>query len=983
MKRTLLLFAFVTHTLFAQQQATSLSVSLGTETAVAPLMGFNSATRTSPEWSNVSGSSQFTDSVATLQPQLMRYNLSRTWDWKAGKIMSPDKIFYALEQKGIYLKYPNIPYYSSVSGVVDTEVKFANVVTVITNSSTDITGLTGFWRKYRRESNQLASSSIVRPQEFKKMLDAASAEPVVVFNMLTSNVDYQLEMIEEFENLGNPVSHIELGSEYNHAGATLAEHLFWPKDTNGNITYTYGDSCWAWMEAIWELYPTMKIGLTTGNRSNVPYWNNQLTDLLNKQEWNDPNSTFYGKKNQLSFLVHYYNFTSQMEVESNPVGLNNIIDDNGVEFFYGFPQWQFQCLINNWWEVGDFLDAGYSVWITEYNLSEPKNYIEVAGTWLHGLFLAQVNKTFLDMSLSKQGDISMILNHNIGTPTATKYNAIDASSTGDNRPTATGEMLKLWNKTFYEMDEIQRLSFLDNGSIPNWSVTYTGYGMCNQAPDITIPKVFGYKASNSTGEERYIIVNLSDDEFNINNFNNLTATNTLLLEQYNTLPEKNVLIDGLNKIKTAINLNTTSLILPAYSVSVLSEACSSKITALYAPEPQENKAELRWKRLPGADHYDVQWREKGNPSWIGPLDTYPNSSSLHGFRVINNLTPNTTYEWQVRAQCSPGWGNPSAFSDIQEFTTLSLCEPPSNLKKIWTKPTKARIEWDASTSPSNLVNGYEYRIRLSNYSSWMPFYDAGTTIDTYKKLTNLTPVTKYIWQVRTDCSTPYYDYHSPFVGVTAASPEAFTTLCDAGADDLTVMDSDNTDNIMNFSWTNNSSPTSGVSFNSRKIAYRDESINGDNWNSFSKFYTGGEAINSIDQAFSQGTNPATYEWAMRISCNGSNAASWTSWIEAPSSATFTIPGTGNIRVGAEEVSSIVQVSPNPSRGAFNIQLEVDELQEVSLTITNIQGKEVLNETIELVNAYTKKVDLSNHPKGTYLLRIKTTEGIFTEKLVVH
>jgi len=71
------------------------------------------------------------------------------------------------------------------------------------------------------------------------------------------------------------------------------------------------------------------------------------------------------------------------------------------------------------------------------------------------------------------------------------------------------------------------------------------------------------------------------------------------------------------------------------------------------------------------------------------------------------------------------------------------------------------------------------------------------------------------------------------------------------------------------------------------------------------------------------------------------------------------------------------ISPNPSNGIFYIEL--NELHGASLTITEALGKEVLSTK---VHEQRTTLDLSQEPKGIYLVNVQTEQGIISRKLVL-
>lgn len=84
-------------------------------------------------------------------------------------------------------------------------------------------------------------------------------------------------------------------------------------------------------------------------------------------------------------------------------------------------------------------------------------------------------------------------------------------------------------------------------------------------------------------------------------------------------------------------------------------------TSLNATGVTSSSATLNWAAVSGAASYYVQFRAVGSSTWVGGTVT-SNSASATG------LSPLTTYEFQVQANCSSG---SSAFSATTTFTTSS------------------------------------------------------------------------------------------------------------------------------------------------------------------------------------------------------------------------------------------------------------------------------------------------------------------------
>jgi hypothetical protein len=77
--------------------------------------------------------------------------------------------------------------------------------------------------------------------------------------------------------------------------------------------------------------------------------------------------------------------------------------------------------------------------------------------------------------------------------------------------------------------------------------------------------------------------------------------------------------------------------------------------------------------------------------------------------------------------------------------------------------------------------------------------------------------------------------------------------------------------------------------------------------------------------------------------------------------------------------SVLQVYPNPSNGIFNLELTPEGSEKINtIEIFNSLGllvfKSLYPETM---------IDLSSFPEGLYLVRVETSSGILTQRLLLY
>lgn len=79
-----------------------------------------------------------------------------------------------------------------------------------------------------------------------------------------------------------------------------------------------------------------------------------------------------------------------------------------------------------------------------------------------------------------------------------------------------------------------------------------------------------------------------------------------------------------------------------------------------------------------------------------------------------------------------------------------------------------------------------------------------------------------------------------------------------------------------------------------------------------------------------------------------------------------------------EGAASFDIYPNPSAGTFILSM-ADNLKEVEITVTGITGNSILKRNI---NNTVSQLDLSEHPKGIYLLQIRSSQGIANKKIMI-
>ncbi len=264
-------------------------------------------------------------------------------------------------------------------------------------------------------------------------------------------------------------------------------------------------------------------------------------------------------------------------------------------------------------------------------------------------------------------------------------------------------------------------------------------------------------------------------------------------------------------------------------------------------------ATFSWSSVGGAQSYTVQTRLL-NGTWYDVSGGPFNSTWV----TVNGLSPNTTYQWRVRANC--GGGQYSAWTSAITFTTTGggECHAPYWLNTTEITQTSAKLSWSSVSG----AHFYTIQYRIVGSNSWINL-GGGPWNGTWHTITGLQPGTTYEWRVRSTCDN--YEL-SPW-----SNSVSFTTLGGYSCDTPTWPSTSNiTSSSATFSW----SSVWGVLNYTVQI----RQING-NW-----YDVPGSPTNSSWITVNNLNPNTTYQWRVRSNCNNWQYSYWTNPI------TFTTTG---------------------------------------------------------------------------------------------
>lgn len=87
----------------------------------------------------------------------------------------------------------------------------------------------------------------------------------------------------------------------------------------------------------------------------------------------------------------------------------------------------------------------------------------------------------------------------------------------------------------------------------------------------------------------------------------------------------------------------------------------------------------------------------------------------------------------------------------------------------------------------------------------------------------------------------------------------------------------------------------------------------------------------------------------------------------------------NLGIDSEKISNL-KIWPNPNKGKFNIFVESNE--KVTVTVSDVLGKIVHNETYSNDNTYIKSIDVDNLTNGVYIINVLSEGKKLTNKLII-
>jgi hypothetical protein len=482
--------AFVRPVQAATLNATAVLDSTQSWRSVQNYLGFNSANDNQCEWK----SADVRDAAATLLPRTLRWppgDISSYWDWQAGSFVSD----------AVAAQYGDDPTTPAIDGVIVPEYMRNLRDGIDANGDGDTS-----------DPGDTAPAPRCYISDFRAALTTTDAKPVVLLNMLTSDVDTQIALLQELIAIGVDIERIELGNEYYLSGSSTGNQNYikvYPTGTD------YGQTAITWMQAIDTAFPDndFTYAVQSATRSGP----------TRQLEWGEQVAIATKDGVALTsladgFTIHLYYTTTVTRTEEQSTEL--LLSE--VDEVLASPQKKWkdgtQQVIND----TTLIPAGKEVWITEYNMADKAT--DPHGTWLHGLFVASQTLLFLGDS-----DVQHVMNHTLFGDAV--WGAIFTDDRGFDFSEKAGydaplpastptEYLALTAGGTALREFAATLPVRSAGAAEARKLTFNGLAWQSDSSGYQYPRLMGYAIRLRVGTTFYqpdvYLVNLSADTINLN-----------------------------------------------------------------------------------------------------------------------------------------------------------------------------------------------------------------------------------------------------------------------------------------------------------------------------------------------------------------------------------------------------------------------------------------------------------------------------------
>jgi hypothetical protein len=376
----------------------------------------------------------------------------------------------------------------------------------------------------------------------------------------------------------------------------------------------------------------------------------------------------------------------------------------------------------------------------------------------------------------------------------------------------------------------------------------------------------------------------------------------------------------------------------------------------------DNTATFTWAAVSGAVSYGVQYRPTGTATWT-------TATSTGTSYIATGLTAGTSYEWQVRTNCS---GGSSAYSSSATFTTTGTapCNVAGTLTTSAVTSAAATISWAAVSGAVS----YNVQYRVVGAASW----STTSTTSTSVALNGLTATTSYEWQVQTVCSA----------GSSAFSASATFTTASTCTD---VYESNNTSSTaktapLNTDFTAFISSTTDVDWFKFTTTSPNVKVKVDltnlpadydmvlyKSNASTKLGTGANGGTTSEQIKYNATTAATY-YLKVYGYNRANSATNCYKLRISTGSVNFRTEEESIATNEQEMEvfaeSALKLYPNPASNVLTVEYISETEGDVWVNVYNLSGQRVLQQQTTAVTGGNKQtINTESLSSGVYVLQL--------------
>ncbi|HSQ44462.1 MAG TPA: T9SS type A sorting domain-containing protein, partial [Ginsengibacter sp.] len=377
-----------------------------------------------------------------------------------------------------------------------------------------------------------------------------------------------------------------------------------------------------------------------------------------------------------------------------------------------------------------------------------------------------------------------------------------------------------------------------------------------------------------------------------------------------------------------------------------------------------------------ATSYTVQYKITGSNTWLN-AGTVNSPATSFG---LSNLTPGTSYDWQVRATCSGGTGN-----YVQsQFTTTSTvtCNPPTGLSSSNITSSGATVSWAAVSGAAS----YDVDYSLSGANSW-----TNVVKDTQSLSVNIKGLSsgiQYDWRVRSNCGTSGSSTYSSsqFTTLAAGCVDALepnNTLATAAAIsvgiNLNAEIASPTDVDYYIFSTSGSQKNVQVTLTNLPANYKLTL-----YNSKGNQVSTSISTSATTETLVYNTNKAgTYYVKVYGATSGDYSSTQCYTLQVLTGSAMFTANAAEASSNTNLVRGGLNLYPVPASTAITISFDAYSKGQATVAIINQLGQEVYNKQVAVSSGINlNNIDVSSLKAGVYILKVNNGQDIQTKKLII-